>query len=498
MTTEFDLCVIGGGINGAGIARDAAGRGQRVLLIEAADLASATSSASSKMLHGGLRYLEYYEFKLVRESLREREILLRIAPHIVFPMDFVLPCVKGLRPAWMLRAGLFLYDHLAGRKKLKRSFGLRLARHPFGAPLKKEFLKGFCYADGWLDDARLVVLNAMDAQERGATVLTRTSCTGLKVQNASWHITLRDNNTGLAAYKTARIVINAAGPWAHKVLEQSNLVTSGTPGIRLVKGSHIVIPRLYKGDHAYLLQQSDRRVVFVWPYGKDFNYIGTTDIDYQGEPRDVKIDDAEKEYLCNAVNSFFANQISSRDIIADWSGVRPLLDDGHGAAQSVTRDFKLVRDDSHGAPLLSVFGGKITTYRILAEQAVDHVIGGEKWTSQTSLPGGDLPNADFAEFLRTQEARYPWIPGILIERYARQYGTRMQLFLKDATDHSALGAYYGDGLYEAEVRYLIQQEWARTAEDILKRRTKLYLQATTDTVENLANALPALLREPIL
>ena len=295
-------------------------------------------------------------------------------------------------------------------------------------------------------------------------------------------------------HKTAAKLVNAGGPWVHEILARNNLTMPTTPNIRLVKGSHIVVPRLYKGEQAYILQEPDKRIIFAIPYEHDFTMIGTTDENYEDDPRTVKISPEEISYLCAGINRFFKRQITPADVVADWSGVRPLLDDGHGAAQSVTRDFKLVRDDSHGAPLLSVFGGKITTFRILAEQAVNQLIGGKAWTAKAPLPGGDIEEADFDAFLHAQEARCPWLSGLLVERYARLYGTRMELFLHDAADHSALGADYGDGLHEAEVRYLVEHEWARTTEDILKRRTKLYLQVSNETIANLERALPVLLQ----
>ncbi len=492
---DYDLCIIGGGINGAGIARDAAGRGLSVLLVEAMDLAGATSSASTKLIHGGLRYLEYYEFHLVSEALKEREVLLGIAPHLVAPLEFVLPHDAHLRPAWMIRAGLFLYDHLARHDKLPNSHGINLAAHIYGAPLQKTYKKGFTYYDCRVDDARLVVLNARDAAERGATILTRTACNTLKQEGGLWHVLMTDTATGRQFVKTASMVVNAAGPWVHAVLEASGLVTPQTPNVRLVKGSHIVVPRLYGGDHAYILQQPDKRIIFVIPWQNDFTMIGTTDENFTGNAAQAVISQGEVDYLCAAINRSFAQPITPDQIVHTWSGVRPLVDDGHDSAASVTRDYKLVLDHSQGPPLLSVFGGKITTYRHLAEHALNDLCGGKAWTATAPLPGGDIPNGDFAAFLQAQEMHYAWLPDQLVARWADAYGTRMDVFLKGASKLDDLGKHYGDGLYEAEIRYLIAQEWARTIDDILWRRTKLGLRVTPKTIENLERVLPRMVRE---
>ena len=484
MESDYDLLIIGGGINGVGIARDAAGRGMRVLLVEAQDLAGATSSASTKLVHGGLRYLEYFEFRLVRESLREREVLLRLAPHIIRPMYFILPHGIGIRPAWMIRAGLWLYDRLGKRERLPGSS--RIAAD--GAILKPRFKTAFRYADCWVDDARLVVLNALDAAELGAHILTRTACTGLRHDGAAWVAELRDGNGETENTQTVRaaMVVNAAGPWVRQVIDGNALARSDSPNVRLVKGSHIIVPRLFDGAQSYILQQPDRRVVFAIPYEDRFTLIGTTDTDYRGDPARAEIDADEKIYLCDAVNRYFNTQIDPSMIVRSYSGVRPLMDDGRGSARAVTRDYLLDLDLSHGGPLLSVFGGKIKTYRRLSLSAVERLVpywarrdenpaSGSGWTDTVPLPGGDLLDADFDGFIQDQRARYDWLPPDLVVRYARAYGTRMDRFLEGAYDLESLGRAFGHGVYQAEIDYLIRHEWAKTVEDILWRRSKLGL-----------------------
>ncbi|MCB9990847.1 MAG: glycerol-3-phosphate dehydrogenase [Rhodospirillales bacterium] len=479
----YDLCVIGGGINGAGIARDAAGRGLSVLLLEQGDLAGATSSASTKLIHGGLRYLEYGEFGLVRHALAEREVLLNLAPHIISPMRFILPHDKGLRPAWMIRLGLFLYDHLARRDRLPGSHMMDLK----DSPLKDRYKKGFRYADCWVDDARLVVLNAVDAAARGADIRTRTACIGLRAHpdGQNWDITMQDGKTA-----TARMIVNAAGPWVRQVLDEAKLAGSETPGVRLVKGSHIIVPRQFDGDDSYILQQPDKRIVFAIPYEQDFTLIGTTDVEYKDDPAKTEIDENEINYLCTAFNHSFEKQITPEDIIRTYSGVRPLLDDGDDSASAVTRDYRLVLDHSHGPALLSVFGGKITTYRHLAEEAVDLLCGNHQhWTAAAPLPGGDIENADFENFVAAQTRKYQAFPQSLIRRYAGSYGTKMDEIIGTAKTVDALGTDYGGGLHEAEIRYLIRHEWAQSADDILWRRTKLGLHTGPETRERLENFL---------
>ncbi len=490
--TDFDLCVIGGGINGAGIARDAAGRGLSVLLVEAKDLASGTSSASTKLIHGGLRYLEYYDFKLVRESLKEREVLLSLAPHIIWPMDFVLPHTPAQRSGWMIRMGLFLYDHLASRKVLKGSRALSLAGHDF----KKVYTKGFQYSDCWADDSRLVVLNAIDAAEKGATILTRHVCTQIKDHGAFWSVNVRDEKSKSEHEIKAAMVINAAGPWVGKVIADSGLGgegCSGAPLVRLVKGSHIIVERIHEGEQAYILQQSDNRIVFVIPYEGHFTLIGTTEEDYKSDPRHAMISDVETGYLIDAHNAYFEKTISKENVLWSYSGVRPLFDDGHSdeGATSVSRDFKLHVHADHKAPMISVFGGKLTTYRVLAECAVNKIlslkgVNIKPWTASQTLPGGDIYNRDFKEFLAQQYYIYEWLPEDLIYRYARSYGTRMNVFLEGAKSIKDLGQHFGEHIYEAEIVYLLRYEFAQEAEDIFWRRSKLGLHVQESTIESVA------------
>lgn len=500
MKPDYDLCVIGGGINGAGIARDAAGRGLSVILIEAQDLAQGTSSASTKLIHGGLRYLEQGEFRLVRESLMEREVLLRAAPHIIYPMEFVMPYVEGLRPRWMISLGLWLYDHIGGRRRLEKSSAVSLHDSLLGEPLEATFRDGFKYADCWADDARLVILNAMDAKARGADILTRTACLNIaRMHDAPyWYVKLKDLRIGDEFQISARMVVNAAGPWVRGVLDASGLAGTDTPKVRLVKGSHLIVPRLYEGDHAYLLQQPDRRIVFAIPYEKNYTLIGTTDELFEGDIMKPSISHAEREYLCMAANRFFRQKITPEEAIWTYSGIRALYDDGQGQEQKVTRDYRLDLDTSHGAPLLSVFGGKLTTYRTLAKHAVDKITGGTRnsgWTAKSPLPGGDMPGADFSAFLERQRKAYAFLPAELLERYARAYGTRMDVMLERIESMKAMGRDFGSGLYEAEILYLIRHEFALTAEDILWRRTKLGLHVEKKTALALEAAMPDYLKD---
>ncbi|HEV7370404.1 glycerol-3-phosphate dehydrogenase [Arenibaculum sp.] len=479
-----DILVIGGGVNGAGIARDAAGRGFSVVLCEQGDLGSATSSASTKLIHGGLRYLEYYEFRLVREALVEREVLLRAAPHIIWPLRFVLPHDRTMRPAWMLRLGLFLYDHLGGRKLLPPSRSLDLRRHPAGAPMADGWSKAFEYSDCWVEDARLVVLNAIDARERGASVLTRTRCTGARREDGLWSVTLQSTETGETRTVRARVLVNAAGPWVGHVLN-ARIGVNARHAVRLVKGSHVVVRRLYEGPHAYIFQNDDRRIVFAIPYERDYTLIGTTDVDYEGDPGEVAISDAEVAYLCRAVSKYFATPVMPADVVWTYSGVRPLYDDEAGNAAAVTRDYVLELDAPPDAPaLLSIYGGKITTYRRLAEEAVNRLqeplrAAARPWTAGSPLPGGDIPEADFDGYLAGLSARRPWLPPALARRYARAYGTRTEMLLDGAAGLADLGrdlaASCGGQVYEAELRYAAAQEFVRTGEDFLWRRTKLGL-----------------------
>ncbi len=477
---QCDLLVVGGGINGAGIARDAAGRGLDVVLCEQADLANYTSSASTKLIHGGLRYLEHREFALVRKALREREVLLSIAPHIIWPLRFVLPHVRQLRPAWMIRIGLFLYDHLGGRRSLPASEGLRLGTHPAGEPLQAGFQKGFAYSDCWVQDARLVVLNAMDAAERGAVVLPRTRCTAAQRGERSWTATLQSTQDGRERRIRARAVVNAAGPWASRFLGD-RLGVQSAYDVQLVKGSHIVVPRLYTHDHAYIFQHTDGRIVFAIPYEREFTLIGTTDLAYEGDPAEAAATANEVQYLCDAVNAYFSKPVRPDDVVSTYAGVRPLYDEERGGdASALSRDYALQLDTEGGAPVLSVLGGKLTTYRTLAREAVRLLSGPlgcdvADWTGSAPLPGGDFANADFASFLAGVQRRYPWLPEAMAERLAHAYGTRIDRILGAEHGTAHLGEHFGADLYEAELRYLSEHEWAMTAEDVLWRRTKLGL-----------------------
>lgn len=499
LKADYDLCVIGGGINGAGIAREAAGRGLSVLLVEARDLAQGTSSASTKLIHGGLRYLEFYEFKLVRESLKEREVLLRMAPHIIHPLKFILPHVKGLRPRWMVGVGLWLYDHLGGRKILPRSGAVSFHDSFIGQPLKDDYTDGFFYSDCWVDDSRLVTLNAVDAKAKGADILTRTVC--LKMERlpdtSFWHVHLKDLRTGDEFQISASKVVNAAGPWVRGILEASDLTNERTPEVRLVKGSHMMVPKLFEGDHAFLLQQPDKRIVFAIPYQGKYTLIGTTDEPFEGDAAAPVISDAEKDYLCDAVNRFFNTQITPEDAPWTYSGVRALFDDGQGDARKVTRDYRLDLDEKHGAPLLSVFGGKLTTYRVLSLQAVDKLFGKSNrsgWTAKETLPGGDIAKGDRASYEDNAVLRFDFLPEDLVRRYVRAYGTRIDAILDGVTTLRGMRRDFGGGLYEKEVFYLINQEFARSAEDILWRRSKLGLHLEKKSMLALESAMPDYLK----
>ena len=495
---HYDLLVVGGGINGAGIARDAAGRGLRVLLCEKNDLAGHTSSASTKLIHGGLRYLEYYEFGLVRKALKEREVLLRAAPHIIWPLRFVMPHVPHLRPAWMIRLGLFLYDHLSQRELLPGSRGLNLRTSPFGEPLHDRLQQGFVYSDAWVDDARLVVLNAMDAQERGARILTRTKLQSAHREAGVWQATLiKDQQTEIQV--SARAIVNAAGPWATDLLHQQ-LHQTARNDVRLVKGSHIIVKKMFEHDHAYIFQNPDKRIIFAIPYEQEFTLIGTTDLEYRGDPGAVTISSDEVTYLCESANRYFKQHIGAEDVVWTYSGVRPLLEqDEADNPSAVTRDYHLELD-THGdqAALLSVFGGKITTFRCLAQEAVDMLaqpLGIMKgpWTATASLPGGDILQADFNGFLQRFQAQFSWLPAPLARRYARSYGTRVTTLLANCHNVADLGEELTPGLYEAEARYLVKHEWAMTTEDILWRRTKLGLHAAHEQKAALQSAIDRLL-----
>jgi glycerol-3-phosphate dehydrogenase len=484
----YDLAIIGGGINGCGIARDAAGRGLSVFLCEQNDLASGTSSWSTKLIHGGLRYLEYYEFRLVREALMEREVLWQMAPHIIWPLRFVLPHHKGLRPAWLLRLGLFLYDNLGGRRLLPPTRTLDLAKDPAGRPLKPgEFDRAFEYSDCWVEDARLVALNARDAADRGAVVRTRTKAVSADRGSDHWTLTLEDTLSRARSTVKAKVVINAGGPWVADVLS-SKLRMNATAKVRMVQGSHIVVKRVFDHDRCYIFQNADNRIIFAIPYERDFTLIGTTDRDYQGDPAKVKATDEEIDYLCQAASDYFARPITRADLVWDYSGVRPLYDDGASAAQAATRDYVLVLDAEGGAPLLSIYGGKITTYRRLAEHALEKLdahlpsqtAGKRGWSGKTPLPGGDFPVMGFEALVADLLATRPWLEREHARRLARAYGTRARRILGGATSLAGLGRNFGSTLTEAEVVYLIEEEWARSAEDVLWRRSKLGLRLAPD------------------
>jgi glycerol-3-phosphate dehydrogenase len=482
---QHDLLVIGGGINGAGIARDAAGRGLSVLLAEKDDLASATSSWSSKLIHGGLRYLEQYEFRLVAEALAEREVLLRVAGHLVWPARFVMPHVPGLRPRWMIRAGLFLYDHLARRASLPGSRAVRLDEPPYGSGLRAGLSHGFAYSDCRVDDARLVVANAMDAAARGARILTRTVLVSARREGGLWRARL---STG--GEVAARAVVNAAGPWVKEVLN-ARLGQPSADSVRLVKGSHIVLPKLYEGEHAFILQNDDRRVVFMIPYGERYTLVGTTDVPHGGADEPPRPSEAEVEYLCRAVNRYLARPARPADAVWKYAGVRPLYDDGSADPSKVTRDYTLRVDDERGAaPVLTVFGGKITTYRRLAEHAVDRLaryFPGMRpaWTAGTPLPGSDFGGATRAEARDAFFARHREIP----ERIARGIFRRHGALAAAVVDGGELGEEYGAGLTARELRWLVEREWARSAEDVLWRRTKAGLLMSAPERERVAAAL---------
>jgi glycerol-3-phosphate dehydrogenase len=493
--TAFDVLVVGGGINGAGIARDLAGRGLKVALVEQHDLAAHTSSASTKLIHGGLRYLEHYEFSLVRKALAEREVLLRAAPHIMWPLRFVMPHDPSMRPVWMIRAGLFLYDHLARRELLAGSRTVRLAEHPAGALLQPRFVKGFVYSDAWVDDARLVVLNAVDAAEHGASIHTRTRCVHAKATAGGWTVRLQGDDAGEFTL-TARALVNAAGPWAAQFL-QGAMGRTHTRALRLVKGSHMVVKRLFDHDHAYIFQNDDGRILFVIPYEQDFTLIGTTDVEHAGSPAAAAIDTAEVDYLCAQVNRYLARPISAADVVWSYAGVRPLLDDESGNPAAVTRDYRLELTREHGAALLSVWGGTLTTFRKLSEEAADEVCTAlghvaPAWTAAAPLPGGDLsgwitpsgqPVDDIAAFAAELSRRAPAVAPQVRARWVRCYGSRVERILGSGT----LGAEVAPGLFEAELHYLRDHEWALSADDVLWRRSKLGLHYTPAQREAVAH-----------
>lgn len=486
----YDIAIIGGGINGCGIARDAVGRGLSVLLAEKGDLASGTSSWSTKLIHGGLRYLEYYEFRLVREALKEREVLWSMAPHIIQPARFVLPHHAGLRPAWLLRLGLFLYDHLGGRAKLPGTRVLDLRSDVAGGPLRQKYTRAFEYSDCRVDDARLVILNARDAADRGARILPRTSVTSARRTGDSWTVELLDHKTGATSRITARLLINAAGPWIDTVLNNV-FEQRDAHHVRLVKGSHIVVPKLFDHDRCYIFQNNDGRIVFAIPYEGDFTLIGTTDVDYTGDPGDSKIDENESAYLCSTVSQYFRKAVTPEQVVWSFSGVRPLFDDDATRAQEATRDYVIrCEDGAKEGAHINIFGGKLTTYRRLSEEVVDLACGAlghgaSPWTAGASLPGGDFPIETLNGLLMQLRKAHPWTEASHAKRLIHTYGTQASGILAGADGYAALGRHFGANLYEREVAYLMAQEWAQSAEDVLWRRTKLGLSVSTNDAKSL-------------
>jgi glycerol-3-phosphate dehydrogenase len=487
---QFDLCVIGGGINGCGVARDAAGRGYSVFLAEMNDLASGTSSAATKLIHGGLRYLEHYEFRLVRESLLERERLWAMAPHVIWPLRFVLPYQSDLRPKWLLRTGLFLYDHIGGRKKLPATRTIDLRTDPAGIPLQDRFDTGYEYSDCWVDDARLVALNARDAADKGATIRTRTKVVGAVRANDCWTVTIQDERTGAQSQVTAKMLVNAAGPWVDKVL--SNLEDTKDHNVRLVQGSHLVVKKLFDHDRCYIFQNGDGRIVFAIPYEEDFTLIGTTDRDYEADPAAAQISAEETEYMLKAASEYFKTPLTTDDIVWSYTGVRPLFDDGASKAQEATRDYVLKLDNhAKGAPLLNIFGGKLTTYRRLAEEVLERVekaIGhkGKPWTGESTLPGGDFGIREAPNLVARLSRDHPFLSKATLRRMVRQYGTLAARVLDGAHSTEDLGIHFGADLHQREVDHLIATEWAVTPDDVLWRRTKLGLRLDQPAVERLA------------
>ncbi|NHO33064.1 glycerol-3-phosphate dehydrogenase [Acetobacter sp. LMG 1636] len=488
----FDLLIVGGGVNGTGIARDAAGRGASVVLVEQDDLASYTSSASTKLIHGGLRYLEYYEFRLVRESLIERDRLLAIAPHIMWPLRFVLPHSEGMRPVWMLKLGLFLYDHLAPKMKLPKSRTLDLRTHSAGKPLQDRYKKGFVYSDGWVQDSRLVVLNAMDASARGADIRTRQRLISARRVDGVWEAEIEDMRHGGTTTLRAKALVNAAGPWVARLLADQ-LAVPNSKSVRLVKGSHIVVPQIFDGPQCYIFQNPDKRIVFAIPYEQGFTLIGTTDVAWDEEPGLVEISPQEVSYLCESVNRYFNKTVKPSDAVWSYAGLRPLYDDAAANASAVTRDYVLDLDTTGGAPLLSIFGGKITTFRKLAEHALEKLapvlpaVSGHSWTADAALPGGDLGAGGFEPALRRFQDAAPFLPLQLAWRLMRSYGMRAYDIVGNAKELDDLGEDLGQGMMTSEVDYLIENEWATAPEDVLWRRSKIGLHMTKEERQKVAD-----------
>ena len=500
MDAETDLLVVGGGINGAGIARDAAGRGLRVVLVEQGDLASATSSASSKLIHGGLRYLEHLELRLVAEALAEREVLLRTAPHIVRPMRFVMPHARGMRPAWMIRTGLFLYDRLAQRQTLAPSSAVDLTRAPYRATLQAQYVTGYAYSDCWADDARLVIANARAAAHLGARILPRTTCVAAERSGSSWRARVRDTE-GETEILT-RALVNATGAWTRRFMVEATS-EAAAPGVKLVQGSHIVVSRLYEGEHAFIIQNDDRRVVFVYPYENDYTLIGTTDVEMEGGARTCSATAQEIDYLCRAANRYFSHQIGPSDVRWSFCGVRTLIDEAGRKASELSRDYLLHIDaPNQAAPILSVFGGKITTYRRLAERALERLARwfpqmGKPWTAGAPLPGGDIAGAHVATWLDDFAAQYPELPGELLSALVRRHGTLAGEVLGIVRRLDDLGEHFGGGLYAREIDYFIAHEWAREGEDVLWRRTKAGLHLSPEQQRRVESYVTESMRVPV-
>ncbi len=489
-TPTYDLAIIGGGVNGCGIARDAAGRGLSVFLCEQKDLANGTSSASTKLIHGGLRYLEYYEFRLVREALKEREVLLNAAPHIIWPLRFILPHHKGLRPYWMIRLGLFLYDNLGGRELLPGTTIVDLTSDDVGAPLKKLYTKGFEYSDCWVMDSRLVVLNAMDAAAKGAHIRTRTKCIAAQRDNDVWRLTLEDTLNGKQNEIKARAVVNATGPWLDDFLTHTTHEETGEQ-IRMVKGSHIIINKLFDHERCYIFQNEDGRIIFAIPYENDFTLIGTTDVDFHGDPGEVEISQEEVKYLCQAASEYFSRQLKEDDVVSSYSGIRPLFDDGKSDAKAATRDYVLKVDGTEQqAPLLSIYGGKITTYRKLAEAVLKKLklyfpAMGSSWTEGAPLPGGDFAVDGFSNLVEQLLENCPCLSEKHATRLVRYYGTCAFKIVTGIKTEVELGTHFGGDLFGCEVEYLLENEWARSADDVLWRRSNMGLYLREDQKENL-------------
>ncbi len=485
----YDVFVAGGGINGIGVARDAAGRGYSVCLCEMNDFASGTSSNSTKLIHGGLRYLEHYKFRLVQESLKEREVLLKMAPHIIWPMRFILPHSKGMRPAWLLRLGLFLYDHLGFRKILPGTSYVKLNKSELGSPLKSNFKFGYEYSDCWVDDSRLVILNAVDASLKGAKIQNYCKVTKVEKSDGLWSITTTDSIDGKQNIFKAKCFINASGPWVDDLLN-SSFKRDNSKNVRLVRGSHIVVNKLFDHDRSYICQNNDNRIFFMIPYEDKYTLIGTTDIDHGQSAENVEISEEEKLYICKSANEYLNSQISLEDIVWSYSGVRPLYDDGASAAQEATRDYVIKSEQSESSLMINIFGGKITTYRRLSESILKNVeefLGskGDSWTNRSSLPGGDIDVDGQLDLQNKLQTKYPFLTQETLKRVVRSYGTISFDIFGDVEHIDSLGKHFGSGLYEREVAYLIQEEWARTSDDILFRRSKLGLSFSKDEIKNL-------------